>query len=87
MSNHNASVQIDKAAWQLVENIKNTLSVNVTVASRSDIKIEPAVLAKLLMIVNASVEQGYQQGSRVFSKTVEEALNAIPQSVEKHKKR
>jgi hypothetical protein len=85
MSNQDVRNQIDKAAWSLVEGVRDVVSVNVTIAARTDLKIEPDTLAKLMMIMKASIEEGYNRGSRVFSKTVEEALGKAERVAEARK--
>ena len=90
MSNQNPRDQINKASWTLVENIQDTLAINVSLAARDpSTKLEPEALRRLLRVVAASVEEGYHKGLRGFSKTVESALltEALPELVPTKKKR
>ena len=67
--------QINKASWTLMEGIKDALSANLTAAvSQKTVDIKPEEFAKLLTIVNASVEQGYHRAARTFDKVVDVAL-------------
>lgn len=67
--------QIDKAAWTLMEGIKDAVSQNVAMAStQGQFELKGDQLQRLLMILNASVEEGYHRGGRVFSRAVETAL-------------
>ena len=75
MSKPNPRDQINKASWTLMEGIKDAVTTNITTAARQvQLDIKGDVLARLLMIVNASVEEGYHRGSRVFTKAIENAL-------------
>lgn len=75
MSKHNPSDQIDKAAWTLAEGIKDALSANLVAASsRGQLNVKGDVLATLLALVDASVQEGYHRGTKTFMKSVEKAL-------------
>jgi hypothetical protein len=77
MSNQKPRDQINKASWTLMEGIKDSVTQEVTTAARTALKIEPSELAKLLMIINASVEAGFHRGSRVFTRSIDAALENV----------
>lgn len=67
--------QIDKAAWSLMESIKDTVVQNVMAASNSgQLELKGEALQRLIIVLNASVEEGYHRSARVFSKSVGQAL-------------
>ena len=81
MSKPNPRTQIDKASWTLMEGMKDAVSQNITAAARqAKLEIGGDVLPRLLTIINASIEEGYHRGNRVFSKAVDNALKdaALP---------
>lgn len=58
-----------------MEGIKDAVVQNVTSASATgQLELKGEALQRLIHILNASVEEGYHRGSRVFSKTVGQAL-------------
>jgi hypothetical protein len=76
MSKQNPRNQIDKASLSFLDSIKDTVNANIMTASRSIVKLEPNDLAKLMTIINASVEEGFHRAARVFSKSVDVAIAA-----------
>lgn len=73
--------QINKAAWTLFEGVKDTVETNLTLASRAgQIEIKGDALAKLLLVVKSSIEEGYHKGYRSFTRISEEALNGIEEA-------
>jgi hypothetical protein len=75
MSKQNPRDQVAKAAWNLFEGVKDTIQANLTAASSSgQLDVKGETLARLLLIVNASIEEGYHRGSRVFGKAVDQAV-------------
>jgi hypothetical protein len=75
MSTQNPRDLISKASWTLMEGIKDAVATNVaSVAKSAQIALKGPDMEKLLMIVAASVEEGYHRGSRVFSRAVDNAL-------------
>jgi hypothetical protein len=76
--NKNPNDKINKASWTLMEGIKDAVTANLMTAfSQKTIDIKPEEFAKLLTIINASVEEGYHRASRVFDKTVESILKDV----------
>ena len=77
--------QISKASLALVEGIKDVITTNVATASSTFLKIEQQQLAKLLTLINASIDEGFHRGSKTFSREVagiiavveEEALDSF----------
>lgn len=81
MSKSNPRDQIDKASFTLVEGIKDAVAANIASASQqSQLNIDKETLPRLLAVINASIEEGYHRGNRVFMRTVESALGdaALP---------
>ena len=72
----NSSTRVNKAAWTLVEGIKDAAAANITTAARTgEVSIKPADLPKLLAIVAASIEEGYHKGSKVFGRVVDDVVS------------
>lgn len=72
----NSSDRVNKAAWTLVEGIKDAVSANIATAARTgEVNIRPADLPRLLAIVSASIEEGYHKGSKVFDRVVNDAVS------------
>jgi hypothetical protein len=70
--------QISHASWNLLEAAKDTVTTNITAAVRAaQLDIKPEQLQKLLVLAEASVEEGYHKGHRTFMKQVETALNLL----------
>ena len=81
MSKQNPRDQVDKAAWTLMESIKDSVSANLAAASsRGQLDVKGETLARLLTLVNASIEEGFHKGNRVFGRVVDQALKdaALP---------
>ena len=70
--------QINKASWTLMEGIKDAVGQNVTMAAKDNKigDIKTGDLGKLLMIINASIEEGYHRAARTFGKVVDNAVDA-----------
>ena len=59
----------------LMNAAKDAVTTNIMTAVRtSKVDVKPEQLSTLLLIVNASVEEGYQRGFRFFSHVVNTAL-------------
>lgn len=70
--------KINKASWTLTESIKDSVSNNVTaMVTGGQLKIETKSLQLLLVLLNSSVEEGYHKASKVFSKTVDAAIQEL----------
>jgi len=81
MSNHlNPHDQISKAAWTLMEGIKDSVNNNVTTATRTALKVDPQVLVKLLAIINSSIEEGFHKGSKTFSRAVAGVIEKVEEN-------
>lgn len=75
MSTQNPREQINKASWNLVEGIKDAVSANLAAAShQAKLDVKGDVLQRLLTLVNASIEEGFHRGNRVFTKAVDKAM-------------
>lgn len=73
----NSKNQIDRATKTLVDGIKDAVDSNLVLAVRSkQIDVKPEQLSTLLALVQASIDEGYIKGSRVFTRTVIDALSA-----------
>lgn len=69
--------QIDRATKTLIDGIKDAVDTNLVSAVRSkQIDIKPEHLSVLLALVNASIQEGYIKGSRVFTRTVTDSIAA-----------
>jgi len=75
MSEQKPCDQVNKAAYFLVEEIKNSVALNLTVAAKNNkIDTNGEAHKKLMVVVLASIDEGFHKGRRVFGKHVEEAL-------------
>lgn len=80
--------QINKASWEIVESIKDTVLTNlVTGAKTGQLKIEASQIQSILAVLQASIEAGYQKVNRSFMAKVDEALanHAMPELSSKKK--
>lgn len=67
--------KISKSSWTLHEGVKDTVASNLVNAIRSgQLKIEAASVEKLLAVINASADEGYHRGHKIFMKMSDEAL-------------
>lgn len=74
----NVKDKINKAAWHLVESVRDTTTrAIVTLAANKQIEIKPDDLKKLVSVINSTIESGFQNGSRVFERTVDEAVKEV----------
>lgn len=68
---------ISRASWTLMEGAKDSAQANITAAVMSkQIEVKPEHVAKLLALINASIEEGYHKGFKSFNRTVEIATEA-----------
>lgn len=75
MSKSSPREQIDKASFNLVEGIKDAVSANIAnVSQQAKLDINKETLPRLLALINASIEEGYHRGNRIFLRTVDSAL-------------
>ena len=75
--------KINKSSWTLHESVKDTVASNLTTAIHSgQLKIEAASVEKLLAIINASADEGYHRGSRIFGKIVDAAITEASRDAE-----
>lgn len=84
----NSKNQIDRAVKNLVDGIKDAVDINIVTAARTkQIDIKPEQLPTLLALIKASIEEGHLKGSRVFTRTIADALaaEALPALVTKKK--
>jgi hypothetical protein len=70
--------QVSQASWTLLEAAKDTTATNIMASIRAaQLDIKPDQLQKLLMIVDASIEEGYHKGHKTFMKQIEKALYVV----------
>ena len=73
----NSKNQVDRAVKTLVDGIKDAVDNNVIAAVRAkQIDVKQEHLPSLLALIKASIEEGHLKGSRVFTKTVFDAIAA-----------
>lgn len=79
--------QISKASWVLLQSVKDKVASNVIAASQSgQIDTKNLNLERLLMIVNASVEEGFHRAHRSFLGEVDKTLASVTSDAEPKKK-
>ena len=77
----NITDKINKAAWNLVESIRDTTTRSVvTLVTSKQIEIKPEDMQKLIAVISTTIEAGYQNGTRVFERTVNELLKTVSDS-------
>ena len=75
--------KINKSSWTLHQSVKDAIATNVVTAIHGgQLKIESASVEKLLAVIAASADEGYDRGARTFSKVVEIALNETTRDAE-----
>jgi len=64
---------VDKSVWQVVQHIKDTVTKNIVEATRNGnvTGVEAAALERLVLLVNKSVDQGYQASVRQLDETLD----------------
>ncbi len=85
----NSKNQVDRAVKTLVDGIKDAVDNNVIAAVRSkQIDVKQEHLPSLLALIKASIEEGHLKGSRVFTKTVSDAIaSSVAPPLETKKKK
>ena len=84
MGDKNPRDMLSKSSYSLMEVIKDATLTNLTTALRTgQLNIDGREVAKLMAIVGASIDEGYHKGFRSFSKTVEAAVQAAPEALER----
>jgi hypothetical protein len=82
MSKLDPREQINRASWTIVEAVKDSLAANLLQAStQGKMPIKGDDLAKLLVMVNASVEEGGHKASRTFNRTVDAIVSKLEQEL------
>lgn len=67
--------KISRLSWQLFESVKDSVQNDLVNAIRAgQLKIDQAVTAQLIAVVNSSIEAAYMRGSKNFDKSVAVAL-------------
>lgn len=67
--------KISKSSWTLHESVKDVVTTNLVSAIHSgQLKIEAASVEKLLALIAASADEGYQKGNKIFLKCVDSSL-------------
>jgi hypothetical protein len=75
MNKKSPAEQINLASMNLMTSAKDAVTTNIMTAVRAkQVDVKHEQLEKLLLIVNASVEEGYQRGFRFFTHVVNTAL-------------
>lgn len=78
MGKQNPREQINKAAWNFSESIKDTLRQNLMSAvSSKQLDIPRESLEKLLHVMGASVDEGYHRAAKSFSKSVDQIVSDV----------
>lgn len=61
----------------MVENIRDTTTRSVmSLVTSNQIEIKPEQLQRLIAVINTTIESGFQNGARIFERTVDEQLKA-----------
>ena len=78
MSKQNPRDQVAKAAWNLFEGVKDTVQANLLAASSNgQLDIKGDTLARLMLVVNASIEEGYHRGNKAFGKAIDHVVASV----------
>jgi len=65
------NTNIDKIAWELVVFAKETAKKNIVAAvSSGQIKVDPEVLPVIIMLIDSSINEGFNKGHKNFIKKV-----------------
>ena len=80
--------KISKMSWTMFESVKDAISTNIVNAVHGgQLKIEASQVEKLVMLMQASAEEGYHRGHRQFMKVVDAVLkeeaNTVPDTKKK----
>ena len=74
--------KIEKSSWTLHESVKDAITQNVMSAVKGgQVKVETASLEKLLSMISASADEGYNRGARAFSRVVDSAVTEAERDV------
>ena len=85
---HKEIANISKSAWQVVEQAKTVTGQNVVDAcTKGTLKIERNELTKLLVLIGASIDQGYSQIISSFENEVQASLTRAVSDVSKPSKK
>ena len=78
MSSKNPTDQISKAAKTMTDGIKDAVNANVATAVRTkQVEVKPEHMARLLAIIEASIDEGYHKGSKVFDRVVTATVASV----------
>lgn len=67
--------KINKMSWTMFEGVKDAISTNIVSAVHGgQLKIEASQVEKLVMLMQASADEGYHRGHRQFMKVVDAVL-------------
>jgi len=84
MSKMNPRDQINKAAWVVVESIRDAVSNNIVQASQSgQLDIKGTQLEHLITIVNGSIDSGFQRCSKNFLREVDKIVEDVESTKKK----
>lgn len=83
----NVHDKVSRAIWNMVQGIKDHVGANIAAAASSKvIKVEPNVLAQILVLVNQSIEQSYHNSLKHVVAEID-ALSRSTQTVDSQKKK
>ncbi len=75
--------KINKSSWTLLEGIKDVLRENVANAVRGgQLKVEASQVERLLLIIDASADEGYHRSHKNFMRSVTNTLTELTRDVE-----
>lgn len=75
MNKKSPADRISLATLNLMESAKDATTMNIMTASRTaQIEIKPEHLQRLLTLIGASVEEGFNRGTKSFNKVVTDVL-------------
>ncbi len=85
MLNNKEVINVSKAIFKAIDNIKNVTNHNVTTLVNSgEIKIDKNQLPKLIAILNASIDQGLHQNTKNLEKEIQLSITkALSESKKK----
>lgn len=69
---------IEKSSWLLHQSVKDSLVKNVVASVKGKkINIDENTLEKLLSLLDASADEGYHRGHKLFINTVKSTFNNL----------
>lgn len=75
MSNSKTHDQFNKALWAVVESIRDAVGIDLVNASQTGvIDIKGPQLERLILILNGSIDAGFQRSSKNFLNEIDKAI-------------